>query len=182
MTAREENNRLQWTDLPDGDNGDTVRSRIGQMARFAFAYLSVYYPALQEIKEASRDAYRASWFVDFFEQRNISINQALLSTVEKYCNDFLLWLANIQGNCSDMEAIELIDYSAYAERKADGSLALKLPKNFSNDLSHLIQSQADAESNTLDKLWERMCDSRRKGKDALGMGKFFRALYENCGE
>ena len=182
MTAREENNRLQWTDLPDGDNGDTVRSRIGQMARFAFAYLSVYYPALQEIKEASRDAYRASWFVDFFEQRNISINQALLSTVEKYCNDFLLWLANIQGNCSDMEAIELIDYSAYAERKADGSLALKLPKNFSNDLSHLIQSQTEAESNVLHKLWERMCNSRRKGRDAQGIGKFLRVLYENCGE
>ena len=30
---------LQWTDLPDDDNGKTVRSRIGQMARFAFAYL-----------------------------------------------------------------------------------------------------------------------------------------------
>ena len=182
MTAREKNNYLQWTDLPDGSNGDTVRSRIGQLARFAFAYLSVYHPTLQKITDHRREAYRASWYVDFFERRNISTDQALLSTVEKYCNDFLLWLANVQGNCSDMVAIELIDYSAYAEKKADGSLDLKSSNNFSKDLSHLIQSQTEAESNVLDKLWERMCNSRRKGRDAQGFGKFLRALYENCGE
>ncbi len=181
MTAREENNRLQWTDLPDGNNGDTARSRIGQLARFAFAYLSVYHPALEKIADRSKDAYRASWYIDFFERRKIPIDQALLSTVEKYCNDFLRWLANIQGNCSDIEAIELIDYSAYAEKKADGSLELKSPENFSNDLSHLIQSQMEAESNVLDKLWERMCNSRSKGRDAQGIGKFLRALYDNCG-
>lgn len=182
MTAREKGNQLKWTDLPDGDNGDTVRSRIGQLARFAFAYLSVYHPALQGITDRSKDAYRVPWFVDFFERRNISIDQALLNTVEKYCNDFLLWLANIQGNRSDMEKIELIDYSAYAEEKDDGSLDLKSPQNFSNDLSHLIQSQTEAEFNVLDKLWERMCNSRSKGRDAQGIGKFLRALYENCGE
>ena len=182
MTARARSNQLQWTDLPDGDNGDIVLSRIGQLTRFAFAYLSVYHPAFKEIADRNTDAYRASWYVDFFERRNISIDQALLSTVEKYCKSFLLWLANVQGNCSDMVTIELIDYSAYAERKADNSLELKPPKNFSNDLSHLIQSQTEAESNVLDKLWERMCNSRRKARDAQGVGKFLRALYDNCGE
>ena len=182
MTAREHSNQLKWTDLPDGDNGDTVRSRIGQLTRFAFAYLSVYHPALEQIAGRGKEAYRASWFVDFFERRNIQIDEALrsLSFVEKYCEDFLLWLANVQGNCSDMAAIELIDYSAYAEKKADDSLALKSPKNFSNDPRHLIQSQTEAESNVLDKLWERMCNSRSKGRDAQGIGKFLRALYENC--
>lgn len=182
MTAREKNNHLQWTDLPDGNNGDTVRSRIGQLARFAFAYLSAYRPALQEIADRSKDAYRASWYVDFFERRKIPIDQALLSTVEQYCNDFLLWLANVQGNCSNLEVIELIDYSAYAQRKADDSLELKLPEDFSKDLSHLIRSQTAVESNVLDKVWERMCNSRRKGHDAQDIGKFLRALYENCGE
>ena len=182
MTARDKNNRLQWTDLPCGNNGDAVRSRIEQLARFAFAYISVYHPALQKIAERNKEAYRASWFVDFFERRNISIDPALLNTVEKYCSDFLLWLANIQGNCSDMETIELIEYSAYAERKPDNSLVLKSPGNFSNDLSHLIRYQTAAESNVLDKIWERMCSSRRIGHDAKDSGKFLRALYENCGK
>ncbi len=183
MTAREQSNQLKWTDLPDGNNGDTIRSRIGQLARFAFAYLSVYHPALEKIADHSKDAYRASWYVEFFERRKIAIDRALLSTLEKYCEDFLRWLANIQGNCSDTVAIKLIDYSVYAKKKADdGSLELKLPENFSNDPSHLIQSQTEAESNVLNKVWERMCNSRSKGRDAQGVGKFLRALYENCAE
>lgn len=183
MTAREQSNQLKWTDLPDGNNGNIVRSRIGQLARFAFAYLSVYHPALEEITDRSKDAYRASWYVEFFERRKIPIDKALLSNLEKYSNDFLWWLANVQGNCSDAVSIELIDYSAYAEKKADnGSLELKPPANFSNDLSHLIQSQTEAESNVLNKIWERMCNSRSKGRDAQGIGKFLRALYEHCGE
>ena len=184
MTARSESNRLKWTDLPDGKNGDTVRPKIGQLARFAITYLSVYHPALQKIAEHSKEAYRASWFVDFFEQRNILTDEALrsLDYVEKYCKDFLLWLANVQGNCSDEEKIELISYSTYAEKQADdGSFKLKSPENFSKDLSHLIQTQTEAESNVLHKLWERMCNSRSEGRDAQGVGKFLRALYENCG-
>ena len=182
MTAREQSHQLKWTDLPDGNNGDTVRSRIGQLARFAFAYLSVYHPALEKIADRGKEAYRASWYVDFFERRKIAIDRDLLSNFEKYCGDFLLWLANVQGNCSDKIAIKLIDYSTYAEKKADGSLELKLRENFSNDPNHLIQSQTGAESNVLDKLWERMCNSRSKGRDAQGIGKFLRALYENCAE
>ena len=184
MTARSESNRLKWTDLPDGKNGDTVRPKIRQLARFAITYLSVYHPAFQKIADRRRDAYRAPWFVDFFERRNIESDEALrsLNFVEKYCNDFLRWLANIQGNCSDMETIELIDYSVYAQRKTDGSLELKSPKDFSKDLSHLIQSQTETKSNVLNKLWKRMCNSRSKDRDAQGIGKFLRALYENCGK
>ena len=182
MTAREQSHQLKWTDLPDGNNGDTVRSRIGQLARFAFAYLSVYHPALEKIADRSKEAYRASWYVDFFEQRKIVIDRALLSSLEKYCNAFLLWLANIQGNCSDTVAIRLIDYSAYAVKNADSGFDLKPSQNFSNDVSHLIQSQTEIESDVLNKLWKRMCDSRSKGRDAQGIGKFLRALYENCAE
>lgn len=183
MTARSESNQLKWTDLPDNNNGDTVRQKIGQLARFAVTYLSVYHPALQKIAGRSKEAYRASWFVDFFEQRNNPIDEALhrLDYVEKYCRDFLLWLANIQGNCSDGEKIELINYSTYAEKQDDGSFNLKSPESFSKDLSHLIQTQTEAESNVLHRLWESMCNSRSKGRDAQGIGKFLRALYENCG-
>jgi hypothetical protein len=66
-------------------------------------------------------------------------------------------------------------------KKTDDSLDLKSPENFSNDLSHLIQSQTEAESNVLNKVWERMCNSRSKGRDAQDIGKFLRALYDNCG-
>ena len=182
MTAREQSHQLKWTDLPDNNNGDTVRSRIGQLARFAFAYLSVYNPALEKIADHARDAYRVPWYFDFFERRKIAIDRSSLNNLEKYCEDFLRWLANIQGNCSDSVAIKLIDYSTYAEKKSDSSLELKPREDFSNDPSHLIQSPTEAEFNVLHKLWERMCNSRNKGRDAQGIGKFIRALYENCAE
>ena len=180
MTARAVKNLLQWTDLPDDNNGDTIRSRIAQFARFAIAYLSVYQPALKKIADNDRDTYRASWYVDFFEQRKIRFEHALLSSIEKYCNDFLLWLVNIQGNCGDSETIKLIEYSAFAKDNADGSFSLKRPEDFSNDLSHLIHSQTEAESDLLDKIWKRMCESRRKGRDAQDVGKFLRVLYDSC--
>ena len=68
IIAREHNNQLKWTDLPDDNKGKTVRKMIGQLAHFAFAFLSVYKPALQQIPKSSRDTYRATWYVDFFER------------------------------------------------------------------------------------------------------------------
>ena len=73
MTARRQNNRLQWEDLPDGNHGHTIRSKIGQLARFAFAYLSVYQPMLEDIHNKGK-GYRAPWFVDFFERNQIKID------------------------------------------------------------------------------------------------------------
>ena len=183
VVGREKNNELQWTDLP---NSDVVRLRIGQLTRFALAFLSVYRPALKKV--VNRNSYRASWYVDFFERGNISIDQALLITVEKYCEDFLRWIANIQNNHSNQETVKLIEYSGYAEVNDDDEIELKSLENFSNDWSNLIQSQTkteskrEAESNMLDKIWKRMCSSRTKESDAKDIGKFLRALYENCRE
>ena len=97
MTARRQNNLLQWADLPDGNRGNTVRSRIEQLARFAFSYLSVYRPTLQKINEQG-GSYSASWYIDFFERNKIPNNQTLLNDVSNYCEAFLLWLANLQEN------------------------------------------------------------------------------------
>ena len=185
VVGREKKNELQWTDLP---NGNVVRSRIGQLTRFALAFRSVYRPALQKI--VNRNSYRASWYVDFFERRGIKIDDdegELLDNVVKYCEDFLLWIANIQENCSNKETVNLVEYSGYAEGK-DDKIKLKSPEKISNDWSDLIQSQTkteserEAESNMLDKIWKRMCSSRTKGSDAKNIGRFLRALYENCKE
>lgn len=182
LTARGDNNRCGWSDLPDGDNGDTVCSKIGQLARFALAYLSVYKPALQDLARASGKAYRAPWYVDFFERDSVQIDQRLLENLEKYCKDFLLWLANIQDNCSEMESIEFIDFSGYAEKKTDGSLNLKQSQSFSNNWTHLIRSGTAIGVNSSDKLWRRMCTKPGKILDSQGIGKFLHVLYKNCGK
>ena len=185
LTARRQNRRLEWADLPDGDNGNAIRSKIGQLARFAFAYLSVYQPKIQDIQESGR-SYQAPWFIDFFERSQGGINdnqtQLLFRHVEAYCQDFLLWLANIQ-DCVDDETIELVEYGAYARRNERNSLELQPVDSFaSKDFSNLIRPRKKEETNALDALWEHMSDGRGAARDALGIGKFFRALYHNCSE
>ena len=182
VVGRERNNELQWADLP---NGNVVRSRIGQLTRFALAFLSVYRPALKKVVKGN--SYRAPWYVDFFEfeRRGIKIDEdpdEILKNVVKYCEDFLLWIANIQNNHSNQETVKLIEYSGYAEVNDDDEIKLKSLENFSNDWSNLIQSQTKTESNMLDKIWKHMCSSSTKESDAKGIGKFLRALYENCRE
>ncbi|MBI1925183.1 hypothetical protein HYR99_13155, partial [Candidatus Poribacteria bacterium] len=47
MLARHEANQLNWNDLPDGNEGNTIKQQMGHLARFTFAYLSVYLPMLE---------------------------------------------------------------------------------------------------------------------------------------
>ena len=152
MIARRQNNRLEWADLPDGDNGSTVQSKIGQLARFAFAYLSVYRPMLQDIHDKGK-GYHAPWFVDFFEQNQSTEDQTLLNAVEDYCQDFLLWLANIQ-NSAEYETTELVKYDAYAQRVEDNRLVLKPVDNFTlGAFSNLTVPRREAAPNVLGEVW-----------------------------
>ena len=52
--------QLQWTDLPDNNNGSEIRSKIEHLARFAFAYLSIYQPMLHNNIRGNGSSYRAS--------------------------------------------------------------------------------------------------------------------------
>ena len=191
VTARAEKDRLQWSDLPDGGNGNRVRSGIAQLARFAFAYLHVYQPKLQEIrKNRGRGSKDASWFRDFFKsglfkssQRDkidleASETQDALTYIETYCQAFLRWLANIQTNGGENETIDLIQHRAFFNDGPPGKQDLKSASNFeSGRFSALIEQHEYAD---LDTLWEKMCEGKGKANDAEGIGKFLRALYQNC--
>ena len=175
--------QLQWTDLPDDDNGKTVRSRIGQMARFAFAYLSIYQPMLEDIRKKNRPGYNAPWYIDFFDRNpKIPLNddtKTSLEAVQHYCQDFLFWLANIQNSVGDAR---LVKHDAYTQ-KTDGN-RLKFIEPFGNfDLKkfgNLISPDTSESLHSVNRLWENMCLAKGKG-DGTGIGKFLSTLYQNCG-
>ncbi|MBI1923905.1 hypothetical protein HYR99_06605 [Candidatus Poribacteria bacterium] len=190
LLARHQANQLDWKDLPDSNGGNTVKQKIERLARFAFAYLSVYLPMLENIR-ANGKGYRAPWCVDFFERQNISIGdnatQTSLEDVKKYCESFLLWLANVQTSARD-EKIHLVNHFAFAETR-DGEIVLKPPQNFTlNNFSNLILPTEKENPNALNKLWERMCDAKGKARnaegkrdqEAQGVGTFIHALYDEC--
>ena len=196
MTARETRNLLQWKDLPDGNNGDTIRARIGQLARFAFAYLHIYQPELQKIRDNSgRGHNNAPWFANFFRFKKSGLMNIikrdsskiqfddpqtlnLIDHIGTYCETFLRWLTNIQTNHGENEKIGLIQYGAFANESPIGEDNLKQFSEFeSNGFSDLIQSQKYSDLNTL---WQRMSDANGHNSNAQGLGKFVNALYENC--
>ena len=194
LTARNDRSVLGWRDLPDDNNGNTIRSSIGQLTRFAFAYLHTYQPILKELrKSGGRDSRNVVWFRNFFRYRTrlglrnpngIQLDddsENLLNNIAEYCQYFLCWLANIQSNCdSENERIELIQDGAFAENGKKGEKVVKPVRNFDDSrFSDLIPGH---EYINLSALWDLMCASNGKVSDAEGIGKFLSTLYENCGK
>lgn len=169
LIARSEQNQLQWSDLPDENNGRKIQSQMGRLARFAFAYRNVYGAMLQDIRAKGRLRYRAPWCVDFFKRNSTEIDETRLNNVDSYCNAFLRWLTDIQTNHGENERIQLVTEKPLEELEP-------------NDFSNLIQTTTEVTPKTLNKLWERMSDGRGADSNANGIGKFLSALYYNCME
>ena len=172
---------LQWEDLPDGNNGNTLQSKIRQLARFAFTYLSIYGPMLEDIRQ-NGSGYRAPWYIDFFERNGISLNddqtETSLKNVQDYCQDFLLWLANIQNSVGDGE---LVKYEAYAQKTDGNHLELKAPNGFVlKEFDNLISPYTSGSLHSVNRLWEDMCLAKGRGDGTGDIGKFLTILYRNC--
>lgn len=187
VTARRAEHALNWSDLPDGGNEGTTMSKLGNMVRFAFAYLSVYQPMLKEIA-ANGKGYRAPWFIDFFERNQIRVDdedtRRQLSLMEDYCREFLLWIANIQENSGEKATMEFVNSAAYTTRDEQKTLKLKPEADFEpRDFGNLIRtpdSQMEAPYD-LNSVWERMsCHSMKGGnRKAKDIGVFLNALYDS---
>ena len=194
LTARENKNRLKWSDLPDGDNGNTIRSGIAQLTRFAFAYLHFYLPTIRGIVQGTHRSKDAAWFANFFKQKgllgwighnkiNLTDDQTTdsLEHTEKYCKAFLSWLANIQANSGENEIIELIRHGAFANSSHLEEEILKPASDFESErFSDLIQD--DNRYGDLDTLGRLMSgEGKKEVGDAQGVGRFLSTLYQNCG-
>ena len=196
LTARADENHLRWADLPYVANDNMIHSQIGQLARFAFAYLHVYQPTLQKILDLDIERNQVTWFNKFFKfsgdpkpllgNRNKIVldhrdTTGKIDAVGIYCKDFLLWLANIQANCGDRETVHLIKHNAFAkDGPEDGPLiVLKPVDEFEKaGFENFIKGPR---AKNLNALWNAMCSGKSKKRDAEGFGEFLSALYHNCG-
>ena len=188
VTARRGKETLEWSDLPEGGTMGTTMSRIGNMVRFAYSYLSVYQPMLKEIRTNGK-GFRAPWFVDFFERCQIRIDdedvQRQLSLVEDYCGKFLLWIANIQENSGNLKLKFIKPEAYYTVRDEQKVLKINPVEDFEpNDFGNLIETPDSQRKSPSDlaKIWERMCSLTANGRNrkAKDVGTFLDALYDNC--
>jgi hypothetical protein len=191
LIARDVPEKTGWSDLPYDQGFARLKQKINQMARFAFAYLSSYYPMLESINTSGRD-YRAPWYVNFFKRKKVDLKSSLekeLKQLKAYCESFLLWLANIEhSQIGDNVAVKghLINFNAFAETSRDenGKVIVKLraPGQFKRqEFGNLLLPITKEYPYALSKLWERMSDARVKDNNADGVGRFARALYDTCG-
>ncbi|MGD2087183.1 MAG: hypothetical protein PVH61_13450 [Candidatus Aminicenantes bacterium] len=180
LVAREETSDVLWSDLPDGNNGNTVRKQLGTMTRFAFAYLHVYYPMLVDIMTKER-TYRSPWYIQFFERKDIRLNnaqvQAQLNNMKDYCESFLKWMANLHKT-NKLLTVNFAQFKAFAGLEGK-SMALFEAKDFSGDcFEDLILPKGKEYVNGLNDLWERMADQKAAGPKEGAVGDFFKTLFK----
>ena len=181
MVARRNQAEVVWPDLPYA-TPELLRKKIGQLARYAFAYLSSYYPTITNLKRS----YSAPWYVDFFERRNLKVEEhkTALTDMREYCESFLLWLAHINTSAKGLQ-VSLIKDNAFSELvndSKDGKQRRQLRKTFAlSEFDNLVLPESKKKSpNGLHQLWENMCITSVRDKDADKVGKFFHALYAQC--
>jgi hypothetical protein len=186
MIARYSSTHVKWEDLPyDGDEPLALRRKINNLTRFAFAYLSSYYPMLEDINKQGK-GYRAPWYVNFFERPGLSLPSLMqtdLLKIKKYCESYLSWVAHMQTSASELK-IELINYQAFAAKaqKNNKEVTDLLPASQFEleDFSNLCLPDREKDAHALTALWERMSEATVNDNDANGVGKFLHALYREC--
>lgn len=190
--AQQTAGQIGWSDLPYERGFANLKQKINQMTRFAFAYLSSYYPMLANINDNGR-GYRAPWYINLFTRKNVDLKSSMeqeLKQLKSYCESFLLWLANVeQSQTGDNTAAKghLINTNSFAEIATDESgkptVRLKEPHQFDRAaFGNLLLPVTREYKHILSDLWERMSDARVKDPKADGVGRFARALYDACGE
>lgn len=189
LIARENSNNLAWTDLPD-PTGNKLRNNLLQMARFSFAYLSTYYPTIREISNNPGQSYRAPWYVDFLERKNIDTRSSLqreLKKTEEFCRKYLLWFANLEysvtGNISDRDT-HLLGFTPFAEEHEDerGRKFLELREKFYlDDFKKILLPDMQEKNSDLASLWRRMCEVRPSSNNNDSAWLFINELYRQCG-
>ena len=165
------NKPLKWEDLPDGDGGVKIQSKLRQLYHFSVAYLDVYKPMLDDIGRGKVSRNDAPWYIDFFEQNQsnkISLNdaktEASLNSVKNYCEDFLVWFVNVQhskDNNGKFNPLNKFDLTEVIKRISSDTTMQPL------------------KAKALNRVWRNMCSAKGKS-DGADIGKFLSALYQNC--
>lgn len=184
--AREHVASTFWADLPHDHGFTYLKQKTNQLARFAFAYLAAYHPMLKSINETGKE-YRAPWYVNLLKRGKVDLKRSMeleLKQLKTYCESFLLWLASIEQSQDD-DAGQLVNFNAFAELYNDENgkpgIRLRAPHQFNHEsFANLLLPFTKEHPHAMSQLWEAMSNTRVKDSKAVAVGKFVRALYDNC--
>ena len=167
MVARRKEGVIEWEDLPSV-NGDSVRSKLGTLVRFAFSYLQTYYPMLLRLRDHGGE-FQAPWYVDHIKRAGLNYSDIAsdADAVANYCRSLLDWIEQLHRSASG-QVISLVDCGAF-------SPAFR-PELFGSLLQYASKAET---SDDLNKLWKRASSGTVKDPEARRFGKLIRLLYDN---
>lgn len=182
LLARQSSGNLQWSDLPDS----AARPKMLHLARFSFAFLHYFYPKLQDLSE-NKKIHRATWYVHFFDKKDVDLQRAFqgeLKSVKKFCEKYLEWFANIQFSVTGRETgiKKMIDYSSFGT-VSNGAVGMRgsfQDNNFTAQFDAQGFKNLTDNGSSLDKIVERMNESKAPDNFNNTAWNFINSLYRNC--
>lgn len=178
MIARGEDGGISWDDIP---GGESVRRKLGQLARFAVSFKYMYREHLADIDKNGK-AYRAPWYGNYFINRQVPLSQvsAELDAVQEYSEDYLKWLGTLHES-TGLDT-NLINWHVFSHRAGDKTSHVRLlPRADTTEFSRMVLPANRGEGLGFGELWEHMCRSRVEDPNTNGVGRFVHALYRECG-
>jgi len=167
--------RFEWQDVPPID-GRSVQEWLGRLADAAYAYLKLFYPALEEVRAGKRVGERTPWYVDLLTSRGVAPAaqgaRAKLDAMKDFSLAFFAWLRGLHHGAAGMR-VELANIQAFPDDKPAG-----WPEPQGRGRTTLLL-ETNRKGLSLDAVWKLMCDqSPGRPKPGLaGLGDFFEALF-----
>jgi len=183
ISARDKKEIIDWNALPliNEKNTGEIRQRMGQLIRFAFAFLSSYSSFLKEDK--SSEVAGHAWYKKMIAKQKIDLYNNNLQTdlerLDRYCIHLLEWIASITYSTRGLKLVSAEAFSSIPERIGKGMVKLKDVNNFNrNEFDRLIHP-LESPSLPLYEIYTRL-QSYKNEFERKGIGLLCGALYDLC--
>lgn len=184
VTARAEDGKLTWDDLPcdAGLSKADVRhlqNKLQKLAVFAVAYHYIFYPEILEALKSGGS--KTPYWKEHVERKGVKPDEArgALAAVDSYTVKVLEWLLHISTPRRPNFLPGMVNPNVFGVAQGQ-EWRLKIPRQFNQtDLGGLLLNRPKAKIDDRTVL-RNASGSTVKDPDAVGPGRLVRALFDAC--
>lgn len=173
--TRQPVDQFEWQDVPPVNN-QSVQQRLGHLADAAFAFLKLFDPAIDEVRQGKRVGQRTPWYADLLASRGVDPGsqqaRQKLEAMKNLSLSYFAWLRGLHRGAPEMR-VELAETAAFPN---DDPATWPEPGGRNR---HSLLRETTRNALTLDAVWKLMCD-HLPGKpkpNPAGLADFLEALF-----
>ena len=182
MVARsdENNDKIEWKDLPGQSIRGKLRNRLGTMARVLYAYQHGVMPSLQECSSDEKAKRKVAWYKDLVEKQgkiDVYQNPEIMQefqALSDYADRFFTWLGEIISN--PKRDVGLINPQACNTENL-------ITQQFPLALEEIVIPAPDSRKYDYKKFWQELCGAAKhadKNGSLSGKEYLMQAVYNIC--